>query len=140
MRRITLCLFLSLLAGCQAARPVEKVEKLSATDPCPERLHELAGPLLEYYAGHGVLPASLSDLDLPGRDSAAWTCPLSHQPYRYTPEGLRLPQVPGRVVVSDATAVHAGLRWALVLIEPDGQKPLRTEVLAIPGEEKELRR
>ena len=109
---------------------------LSATDPCAERLHELSGSLLFYYAKHRRLPndlAQLEALDSPAGDDVALACPVSEAPYVYDPEGLPRPaNQPGLIIVYDPHPSHAGLRWAVVM-EPGGRAgPPITRVIAAP--------
>ena len=60
------------------------------TDPCATRLHEICGPLLMYFAQNHQLPKDLKELStVPGfSDVNDFTCPVSHQPYIYTPTGI----------------------------------------------------
>jgi hypothetical protein len=102
-------------------------------DPCAERLHDLSGRLLLYYSQHGRLPATLDAL--PPLDPANPTppvCPASGRPYVYAPAGVRVPDQPGRLVLYDAQAIHAGMRWGVFVDEaPDGAR-LTARVLFVP--------
>lgn len=64
-------------------------------------------------------------------------CPTSHQPYVYVPSGVPVPlpspEPIGRLVLYDATAAHNGLRWGITVLEPKGNKPLVTRIIAVPA-------
>src|SRR5439155_27091496 len=98
--------------------------------------HEASGALLLYYAQHRDLPPSLEVLEkVPGaEDAGEMICPVSHEPYVYNPGGLPAPgQPPGaRLVLYDAHPAHAGHRWAVAILPPDGVGPLVAKVLLIP--------
>ena len=111
-------------------------QALSPLDPCPERLQDLAGALLNFMAQYNRLPPTLEDLPAikPGTPLAL-TCPLSNQKYIYNPNGIKFP--PNRwAVVYDPAPSHSNYRWAIVFSEPGqrGGAPIPS-VLAIPETE-----
>lgn len=134
-----------LLTGCGAA-PEEATTRsasadgadarpISSTDPCAMRLHDLSGDLLLFYFTHGRLPDELSELaELPGAatDTAALTCPESDAGYIYNPNGILLAEQGTYVVLYDPAPVHAGMRWAITVREPDEGGTLIAKVVALP--------
>lgn len=129
--RPVMALALLLLPGCVVTEP-GRARRHPALDPCAERLHDLSGKLLMHHAAHGEMPASLADLDSPGKVAARElrTCPVTHTEYRYDPTGRELPGHPGRLIVYDATPAHDSGRWAVLLIR--GRAPLTTRVVWLP--------
>ena len=107
---------------------------LSATDPCATRLHDLCGPLLQYYALNRRLPDRIEELQaIAGPDPAAsFDCPVSGRAYVYVPGGFAWGDRPGFVVLHDAEPSHSGFRWAVVVDAPQGSQPLVTRVVAVP--------
>ena len=131
---------LFLAAGCksntttstpQPQSPAKQMAALSPLDPCPERLQDLAGALLNFMAQYNRLPPSLEDLPAikPGTPLAL-TCPLSNQKYIYNPNGIKIGS--GWAVVYDALPSHSNYRWAIVFAEAKqaGHAPVPT-VIAI---------
>ena len=110
----------------------QRTAALSPSDPCPERLHDIAGALLNFLVQHGRLPPTLEDLQpMKGESALVLTCPLTNQKYIYNPNGINFP--PNRwVVVYDAAPSHNGYRWGIAFSEPSqqGQAPIPS-VLAI---------
>src|SRR4051812_36711342 len=105
----------------QRGRPAQGT---SATDPCPERLHDLAGAILNFLVQYDRLPPTLEDLKPVGGTTLELTCPASGQKYIYTPNAIKLP--PGRwAIVYDSAPVHSGMRWVIVFSPgKDGQPPV----------------
>lgn len=139
--RVLILLAAALVAGCgpreeqpapQAARPAPAVTGASpgSLDPCAERLHELAGPLLLLWARDGRLPNSSARLAAMAPE-VPLVCPVSGQPYRYDPHGPWLPGQAGRLVLYDSTPAHQGHRWGLILIPAEGRQPPATAVILL---------
>jgi len=137
-------LLAAFVAGCAAPahRSASTDQKTAAnqapisnTDACAARLHDLSGPLLLYYATNHKLPPSLEALRSTGMDMPEdLTCPVSHQPYVYNPQGLPAPNGMGKLIIYDATPAHSGMRWAVAIIEPQRQiDPLIAKVVAVPN-------
>lgn len=106
----------------------------SAIDPCAERLHDLCGPLLMYYAINRRLPedlAALQSVAEPGQ-VVALECPESGEPYVYEPEGFPRPNGPGRIIIYDATPAHSGTRWTVAIDKGDPAEPLIARVVSLP--------
>jgi hypothetical protein len=130
---------IALGGGCVSSKPAssqkaKSTSALSPTDACAVRLHDLCGPLLMYYAVHRALPAHLTDLsqfsDLDAQPQ--FDCPVSKQPYIYNPKGLLAPGGMGKLIIYDATPAHAGLRWAIAIIEPQSRNAaLIARVIAV---------
>jgi hypothetical protein len=140
-----LILAILLGAGCSAppAKPAHRastapantsVAPLSNTDPCAMRLHDICGPLLLYYATNHHLPPALDDLRaVPGFESVRdFTCPVSQKPYIYNPAGLPAPVSGSRLILYDPEPSHAGMRWAISIIESQNDGPLIAKVMALP--------
>lgn len=118
--------------GCQATPPAA-AEPSAATDSCSERLHDLCGPLLLYQAIHGRLPEKLEDLRAvadPGED-LKFECPASGQAYLYDRKGVAVPGQPGPVFVRDPLPSHNGIRWAIVVLRPEGAQAMNTRVVGL---------
>jgi hypothetical protein len=127
----TIQLSASDLAAGQTLTPDEAVN----SDPCAIRLHDIAGDLLLYYAVNKRLPERLEDLRSLGADETEpdFTCPLTHQPYVYVPNGLIGPGESKRIIVYDAIPAHNGKRFCILM--PIHDKPgaaQSVEVLAVP--------
>jgi hypothetical protein len=125
-----------LLTGCQfeTVTPQPKTTPDAALDPCASRLHDIAGTLLLYYATNESLPPDLSAVKQAGGEACPpLECPLSGKPYLYSPTGLEIPGLPGRVVLYDATACHEGKKWGLVANQIGPGKPLQAQVLLLPA-------
>ncbi|HEV8291019.1 MAG TPA: hypothetical protein VGP94_03825 [Tepidisphaeraceae bacterium] len=112
------------------------MQALSPLDPCPERLHDLAGALLNFLVQYNRLPPTLEDLPaIKGGTPLVLTCPLSNQKYIYNPNGIKFP--PNRwAIVYDPAPSHSNYRWAIVFSEPTqrGGAPIPS-ILAIPENE-----
>jgi hypothetical protein len=135
-----------MLAGCKSTATSsssslpqqhgkQPMEALSPLDPCPERLHELAGALLNFLVQYGRLPPTLEDLPpVKGAPPLNLTCPLLEQKYVYDPNGIKFP--PNRwAIVYDPAPSHSNYRWAIVFSEAKrGATPIPS-VLAIPESE-----
>jgi hypothetical protein len=134
-----------LVAGCtdtgRTAAPTRvpatqpgHVARITNTDPCASRLHELCGPLLLYYATQQRLPAILEDLGhVPGFEGVHdFTCPASGQTYVYNPAGIPGLDTGSRVIVYDPLPSHSGIRWGISIIESSGDAPLVAKVIALP--------
>ena len=108
---------------------------VTITDPCANRLHDLAGSLLLYYAVHRRLPEQIAELDQIAGPTArgALACPVSGQPYIYNPRGLLAPDTKSQIVLYDPAPSHAGRRWAVSIVEPTGDSDaLVTKVVLLP--------
>lgn len=119
----------------QSQKQIEQIREtrlrlFDPQDPCAMRLHDIAGPLLLYYRTNNKLPPRLEDLK--GFDSTLqFTCPVSGKPYIYNPDGIPISEPQGWLLVYDAEAIHKGLRWGIVVMEPKPGQPLSADVLAI---------
>jgi len=125
-----------LPAGCTfvPVKPQPRTTMDPALDPCASRLHDIAGSLLLYYAAHESLPADLSAVKQAGGEACPpLDCPVSGKPYLYSPMGLEIPGLPGRVVLYDAAACHEGNKWGLVVNQMGPGKPLQVQVLLLPA-------
>jgi hypothetical protein len=125
-----------LLAGCTfvPVKPQPKTALDPALDPCASRLHDIAGSLLLYYAAHESLPPDLSGVKQAGGAACPpLECPISGKPYLYSPMGLEISGLPGRVVLYDAAACHEGNKWGLVVNQMGPGKPLQAQVLLLPA-------
>jgi hypothetical protein len=143
LRGILWSVFLvALLAGCKStttstttSQPQasnRQPEALSSLDPCPERLQDLAGALLNFMAQYNRLPPTLEDLPpiKPGVPLAL-TCPLTNKRYIYDPDGIKFSNNRWAVVYDPAPS-HSNYRWAIVFAAPkqQGHAPVPT-VIAI---------
>ncbi|HEV8608234.1 MAG TPA: hypothetical protein VGQ99_23055 [Tepidisphaeraceae bacterium] len=125
-------------SGAPAANPGlhSNAADLSPLDPCPERLHDIAGALLNFLVQYNHLPPTLEDLPpIKGGAPVLLTCPLSNQKYIYNPDGIKFP--PNRwAIVYDPAPSHSNYRWAIVFSQSSqpGAAPIPS-VLAIPESE-----
>jgi hypothetical protein len=116
------------------AGPPSKSGRITNTDPCAMRLHDISGALLLYYARNNDLPPTLGDLEgVPGIDGpATFECPVSKTPYLYNPTGIYLAERSTYLVVYDPQPSHQGHRWAVTVEQPQPGVPLVTKVIALP--------
>ncbi len=130
---LALALILATAAGC-APQPSPKPALRPAglqEDACAERLHDIAGQLLWYYAQHRRLPQDLSQIST---DAAKPVCPVCKKPYIYNPAGQAVPNLSARAIVWDAEPCHSGIRWGIVM-ESSGQgQSLDLKVIPLPQE------
>jgi hypothetical protein len=138
VRGVTLLLGVAvlLLPGCRSQTSSRAPTALSAaTDPCAERMHEIGGELLLFYATYHRLPDRLDELrSMPGSDpSLELSCPISHEAYVYLPTRLSwLKTQQGPVVLYDSRPVHEGMRWALIWQDTGSDDPQIMRVVAVP--------
>ena len=129
---LALAMVLALAAGCTLPMPPpQRPASRPAgpeSDPCAERLHEVAGQLLMFYVEHRQLPDALAQLNLP---EAQLSCPVCKRPYVYDPQGVLLSNLSVRAVLWDPQPCHSGVRWAVVMDEPKPGKPLSLNVIPI---------
>jgi hypothetical protein len=110
---------------------------INPTDACSNRLQDLAGSLLFYYAVNKRLPQTITDLkDVDGNviPPEQLTCPVSHKPYVYDPRGIPAGgDRPGVIVLADPEPSHSGLRWAITVQKAGNPgQPLITHLVAVP--------
>lgn len=132
--RALVLLALGWAAGCETSgKPAAPSPRPPATDPCAERLHEVSGQLLLYYATNKRLPRSLDELAKAELRSSGppLVCPESGKAYLYRPDGLAIPDHPGLLVLNDATAVHNGGRWGIFRSTSDSGTSLGFRVMWI---------
>ena len=104
-----------------------------ATDPCAQRMHNLSGLLLMYYAVNKHLPDRMAELATFADDTLPFNaeCPDSGRPYVYAPQGLQSSTSGERsLVIYDDAPAHGGLRWGVFVAPPrDGQPPATWVIL-----------
>jgi len=125
-----------LMVGCgpPPAQPASPPAPRSGgyIDPCAQRLHDISGGLLLYYATRRALPTTLSALKDHGAvQLPPLVCPVSKKPYLYNPRGLVIPGRAGRLVLYDAEASHSGMRWGIMVTPPAGGM-IATDVRLLP--------
>jgi len=140
-------LLAALLAGCAPThppvnRPVtapasaqsEAANPLELTDPCAGHMHDISGAMLMCYAVNHRLPERMQDLATyaDADQKLDFTCPVSHQPYSYFPEGLPSPGTDRRLVLYDAAPVHNRLRWAILMRPASPGQSAAAWVVQIP--------
>jgi len=131
---IAAILLLPMLTGCQQSAPDSKpkppiaatplpanrqptADEALASDPCSTQLENIEGALLMYYALNKRMPDSLEQLK-PFADAGTelkLTCPVSNQPYVYSPAGLVAVGTSKRIIVWDPTPAHQGMRWCIIM-------------------------
>lgn len=124
------------VTGAPAARS-DQIEQAIGADPTSAGMQQISGALLEYYALHGSLPASLQELaSLPDLDQPLdLVSPASGQPYAYVPGGLRSATDTREVIVYDPAADAAGLRDVILFRPPVGREAATTLVARMPDAE-----
>jgi hypothetical protein len=100
-------------------------------DACSDRLDQLCGRLMVYYATYRRLPAQLEDLGTPADPLPpdALVCPVSKKPYVYDPAGVRVLGLQGRLIVYDYDPCHDGLRWGILAVQIQPGKPAIWKVI-----------
>ncbi|HEV2296157.1 MAG TPA: hypothetical protein VGR35_20100 [Tepidisphaeraceae bacterium] len=118
----------------QLHSPARSAQRLTISDPCPTRLHDICGPLLVYLTTNYRLPEHLDELrQMPGSEPIGeFVCATSKQPYVYNPAGIIGANVAQRAVIYDAAPTHSGYRWAIVIKEATPSAPFIAEVVAWP--------
>ena len=109
--------------------------KLTFSEPCASRLHDICGLLLLYMDRNIQLPGSLDDLRaLPGAQALAgdFTCPVSGKPYVYNPTGVSGPNISMRAVIYDPEPTHGAFRRAIVVHEAKPGAAFRADVVSWP--------
>jgi len=108
--------------------------KITNTDPCANRLHDLCGPLLLYFNAQRRLPERLEELgQVPGFENIRdFTCPVSGKPYVYNPQGIPGLEPGSRVVIYDPLPSHSGMRWGVAVKIPGDDDPLIAKVIGLP--------
>jgi hypothetical protein len=124
---------MALCSGCVTEHPkpvarttASKPSQLRGIDDCGLNMHDLSSYLLEYYAINRHLPQTLEELrPLVDVDKdLRLTCPVSHKPYLYYPDGLVAAGEQRKLLVVDAEPSHNGQRWAIVTLPAEGKTPL----------------
>jgi hypothetical protein len=141
-----------VIVGCQSTPPrrsskTQSLDQSQAsapitnTDACANRLHDISGGLLLYYAVNHRLPANLDELrQLPGFVPTDFVCPVSKKPYVYNPIGVQTLGQPERIILYDPAPSHSGFRWAVTFIEPQRETdPPITKVIGLPESHFNLR-
>jgi hypothetical protein len=108
---------------------------VTTSDPCGNRLHDLCGSLLLYYAIHQRLPQRAEELAQVGgpADAASLACPVSNQAYVYNPKGLLAPDTRSLVILYDPSPSHDGRRRAISIVEPQRDNDaLVAKVVTLP--------
>jgi hypothetical protein len=125
-----------LACGCQVTEPAAVRPRSLGKDPCAERLHDVCGHLLLYYASHKRLPPTLAELkSTPTMPLPPLVCPASGKPYVYDPAGVSIPGRPGRLVLYDPEPSHSGMRWAVMVGTPADATNVTTRVILLPESE-----
>ncbi len=118
----------------QSSRAPASSSRLNSnTDPCAMRLHDLCAPLLLFYARYQQLPTKIDELgQVPGVSVPELVCPLSNQPYVYNSHGPSGREPGTRIILYDASPVHAGHRWGVEVREPTPGQALVAKVVVMP--------
>ena len=128
------------LAGCWVPReqtpPPRPGGADPLVDPSAERLHDLEGQLLLYYATNRRLPDRLEELKpyAPDGRSVEAVCPVSGKRYVYVPRGIRVPDLPGTVILYAPEPTRDDLRPVLLLMPSRPGQPLVLHVESLPGD------
>ena len=110
------------------------LDQAIGTDPCAERLRDIEGALLMYYALHKQMPPSLqelaplADLDTP----LNFTSPVTGAPFGYNAAGMPAPGRSKRIIVYETVPEHVGKRWCIRMPLTDPTAAQSAEVVEIP--------
>ncbi|HVX83357.1 MAG TPA: hypothetical protein VH253_00930 [Phycisphaerae bacterium] len=96
----------------------------AATDPSAERLQDICGALLFYYANIHHMPKSMTDLAAFSDEDLDFTSPVSHRQYEYRPISLRGSVDHPELVMYDPDPMRDGTRWGIVGAPPAGDRPV----------------
>ena len=97
------------------------------------RLHDLCAPLLLFYARYQQLPTKIDELaQVPGISVPELVCPASNEKYVYNPNGPSGREPGTRIILYDASPVHAGRRWGVEVREPTPGQALVAKVVVMP--------
>ncbi len=141
MRLIAICMMIVAVCGCAKTKgptqsPPSHIEQapISNTDPCATNLHDISGLFLMYLLEHKDLPQDLSGIAPYAKQMGVsdLNCPVSHEPYIYTRDGILLPDQNARIILYDAKPSHSGYRWVIAIGSPSPDQPPRTKVIALP--------
>ncbi|MEX0775583.1 MAG: hypothetical protein WD042_07690 [Phycisphaeraceae bacterium] len=118
-----------------AVAPAPVAQRHEADDdpnvnPVALRLHDLAGPLLEYFAVYRQFPAALEDLRTARivSSDAVLTDPSSGLRFAYTPDGPTVPGYTGRLLASQSDRSDPRGVWVLLVSQPKGARHWIAEV------------
>ena len=127
------CLAAALLAGGCGPQPPDAVHRSAvATDACADRMHEILGHVLLYYAAHRKLPPTAEALVAAGGGRVPpLACPISGKAYVYDPKGLPIAGRKGAVVLYDPEPSHWGMRWGILIEPPAGSPGLSARVILL---------
>jgi hypothetical protein len=147
---IAAALGLVLLVGCQPGATTGQkpgtpppplptdhqpsADEVVGSDECSNRMHNIEGALLMYYATNHRLPISLEEIK-PFADAGTelkFTCPISNQPYVYSQAGLFASGYDKRIIVWDPAPSHHGNRWCIVMPQAQATGALVPEVVQMP--------
>ena len=126
----------ALACGCEVTEPAMVPPPSVRKDPCAERLHDVCGHLLLYYASHKRLPPTLAELKSAlAMRPPPLVCPASGKPYVYDPAGVSIPGRPGRLALYDPEPSHSGMRWAIMVGTPADGANVTARVILLPESE-----
>jgi len=133
-RNVTIAACLAAVAaagGCGPTTLEVAPRPTAATDACAERMHDILGQILLYYAAHRMLPPTAEALSAAGGSVPPLVCPVSGKSYVYNPKGLLIADRPGIVVLYDCEPTHWGMRWGVLLEPPFGGRTLAARVILL---------
>lgn len=146
-RGIMLSLLALVLGGCRSAPPSAsspaQPDQRVTTDASAERLHELSGQILAYYARHEQLPPSLEALaEEAGPGAPPAVSPGTGEPCVYHAPPLPLPRRSGLLLMHDPMPVvqrtaERSMRWAMVVQPKRRGAPLTAQVILLPASQVE---
>lgn len=136
VRALAFLLILAIVCVLSGCRVAGRRESWAPVDPCRDRLHQISGHLLLYYAAHGQLPPTLDRLPRLGDQGELppLVCPVSGKSYVYDRDGIAAPDGRGRVVLYDAEPVHSGMRWGITVAPVGEGGGMSAQVLMLPAQ------
>ena len=134
----------TLAIGCQSSTTTSKtdtpalarnatLDQAVDTDACAIRLGDITAALTMYYGLNKQLPDSLEELKPLANPNGELllTCPVSGQPYVYSPAGLLAIGTSKRIIVWDATPAHDGSRWCILMPPTQPGAAVSLELVAL---------
>ena len=130
---LSLVCLIGLASSCQRVTEPELVRRPSVKkDACAERLHDVCGHMLLYYAIHRKLPPMLSALTSNGGlPLPPFVCPASGRPYVYDPSGVPIANLPGRLVLYDPEPSHSGMQWGIFVSTSADEPNITARVILV---------
>jgi hypothetical protein len=104
--------------------PLDVQGYANATDPTAERLQDICGALLWYYANIHRMPKSMTELAAFSDENLDFTSPASHRQFVYRQISLKGSVDHPELVMYDPDPMRDGTRWGIVGAPAAGDRPI----------------